>query len=60
MRQHWRLTLAATVTLGLGIGSALTMAGIVEHVLLLIALAAILAASRSAARTHPMVVLRAE
>ena len=34
MRRHWRLTLAATATLGLGIGAALTMAGIVEHVLL--------------------------
>jgi putative ABC transport system permease protein len=34
MRHHWRLTLAATTTLGLGIGAALTMAGIVEHVLL--------------------------
>ena len=34
MRRHWRLTLAATTTLGLGIGAALTMAGIVEHVLL--------------------------
>ena len=34
LRRHWRLTLAATTTLGLGIGAALTMAGIVEHVLL--------------------------
>jgi putative ABC transport system permease protein len=34
LRRHWRLTLAATVTLGLGIGAALTMAGIVKHVLL--------------------------
>ena len=34
LRRHWRLTLAATATLGLGIGAALTMAGIVEHVLL--------------------------
>ena len=34
MRHHWRLTLAATTTLGLGIGAALTMAGILEHVLL--------------------------
>jgi hypothetical protein len=35
MRRHWRLTLAATTTLGLGIGVAQTMAGIVEQVLLL-------------------------
>ena len=34
LQRHWRLTLAATTTLGLGIGAALTMAGIVEHVLL--------------------------
>ncbi len=34
LRRHWRLTLAATATLGVGIGAALTMAGIVEHVLL--------------------------
>ena len=34
LRRHWRLTLAATATLGAGIGAALTMAGIVEHVLL--------------------------
>jgi putative ABC transport system permease protein len=34
LRRHWKLTLAATTTLGLGIGAALTMAGIVEHVLL--------------------------
>jgi len=34
LRRHLGLTLAATATLGLGIGAALTMAGIVEHVLL--------------------------
>jgi predicted permease len=34
LRRHWQLTLAAAMTLGLGIGAALTMAGIVEHVLL--------------------------
>jgi putative ABC transport system permease protein len=34
LRRHRGLTLAAGVTLGLGIGAALTMAGIVEHVLL--------------------------
>ena len=34
LRRHRMLTLAAAVTLGLGIGAALTMAGIVEHVLL--------------------------
>jgi putative ABC transport system permease protein len=34
LRHHWQLTLAAATTLGLGIGAALTMAGIVEHVLL--------------------------
>ena len=34
LRRHRGLTLAAAVTLGLGIGAALTMAGIVEHVLL--------------------------
>jgi predicted permease len=34
LQRHWKLTLAATTTLGLGIGAALTMAGIVEHVLL--------------------------
>src|SRR5919106_2478809 len=34
LRRHRGLTLAAIATLGLGIGAALTMAGIVEHVLL--------------------------
>ena len=34
LRRHRMLTIAAAVTLGLGIGAALTMAGIVEHVLL--------------------------
>jgi putative ABC transport system permease protein len=34
LRRHWQLTLAAALTLGLGIGAALTMAGIVKHVLL--------------------------
>ncbi len=34
LRRHRGLTLAASATLGLGIGAALTMAGIVEHVLL--------------------------
>jgi putative ABC transport system permease protein len=34
LRRHRGLTLAAAATLGLGIGAALTMAGIVEHVLL--------------------------
>ena len=34
LRRHRWLTLAAAVTLGLGIGAALTMAGIIEHVLL--------------------------
>jgi predicted permease len=34
LRRHRGLTLAAITTLGLGIGAALTMAGIVEHVLL--------------------------
>ena len=34
LRRHRTLTLAAAVTLGLGIGAALTMAGIIEHVLL--------------------------
>jgi putative ABC transport system permease protein len=34
LRRHQGLTLAAIATLGLGIGAALTMAGIVEHVLL--------------------------
>ena len=34
LNRHRGMTLAATVTLGLGIGAALTMAGIIEHVLL--------------------------
>jgi predicted permease len=34
LRRHRGLTFAATVTLGLGTGAVLTMAGIVEHVLL--------------------------
>lgn len=34
LRRHWKLTLPASATLGLGIGAALTMAGIVQHVLL--------------------------
>ena len=34
LKRHRTLTLAAAVTLGLGIGAALTMAGIIEHVLL--------------------------
>ena len=34
LNRHRAMTLAATVTLGLGIGAALTMAGIIEHVLL--------------------------
>jgi putative ABC transport system permease protein len=34
LRRHRVLTLAAAVTLGLGIGAAVTMAGVVEHVLL--------------------------
>ncbi len=34
LRRHRALTLAAAVTLGLGIGAAVTMAGIVQHVLL--------------------------
>jgi predicted permease len=34
LKRHRGMTLAATVTLGLGIGAALTMAGIIEHVLL--------------------------
>ena len=34
LRRRWRLTLAGAATLGLGIGAALTMSGIVEHVLL--------------------------
>jgi predicted permease len=34
LRRHRGLTLAAVTTLGVGIGAALTMAGIVEHVLL--------------------------
>lgn len=34
LRRHRGLTLAAAVTLGLGIGATLTMAGIIEHILL--------------------------
>lgn len=34
LRRHRGLAIAATATLGLGIGAALTMAGIVDHVLL--------------------------
>ncbi len=34
LERHRALTLTATATLGLGIGAALTMAGIVDHVLL--------------------------
>jgi putative ABC transport system permease protein len=34
LKRHRTLTLTAAVTLGLGIGAALTMAGIIEHVLL--------------------------
>jgi putative ABC transport system permease protein len=34
LRRHPWLTLAAAVTLGLGIGATLTMAGIIEHILL--------------------------
>jgi putative ABC transport system permease protein len=34
LKRHRGMTLAAAVTLGLGIGAALTMAGIIEHVLL--------------------------
>ena len=34
LRRHPGLTLAATATLAVGIGAALTMAGLVEHVLL--------------------------
>ena len=34
LKRHRIMTLAATVTLGLGLGAALTMAGIIEHVLL--------------------------
>jgi putative ABC transport system permease protein len=34
LKRHRGMTLAATVTLGLGIGAALTMAGIIERVLL--------------------------
>ncbi|MBA3317335.1 MAG: ABC transporter permease [Gemmatimonadales bacterium] len=34
LRRHRGLTLAAMTTLGLGVGATLTMAGIVEHVLL--------------------------
>ena len=89
LQRHWKLTLAATTTLGLGIGAALTMAaagvgialaggrvmasllyGIATSdaaaiggavvIFTFVALAAILVATRGAARTDPMVILRAD